>query len=138
MNIPMMIRRTALVSAWILFHGLAIAQQDQLSLRHGTYVLTSVACKDAPFAAIMAWDGEAFSGPHSSKCRSSVQHHGNQFTVSTTCDALGDGTPDRSKYVDTFELTRLSSISFSIARNEQPQTIYRFCSATKKNVQEKP
>jgi hypothetical protein len=109
-------------------HALA---QDELSLKHGTYVLEGTGCKEPPFAAMMSWDGAGFSGPHDSRCTSSVlSHHGSEYRVRTTCAAQGDGSPNPSgrPEVETFSLTRLSSTRFSIAEGKQPQSTYRWCS----------
>lgn len=73
----------------------ALGQQATLQLKHGVYVQQPNACKDAPLAAMKSWDGIGFSGAHSSKCTSRVlRRKGMQFTVSTTCAAFGDGSPD--------------------------------------------
>lgn len=45
--------------------GLIVAQQAHFILEHGDYVQEPLACKDAPFAAIMSWNGIGFSDPHS-------------------------------------------------------------------------
>ena len=126
--------------ACILISGLALAQQDQLSLKQGTYVVASSDCKEPPFAVMKSWDGVGFFGPHASKCKSRVlSSQGNQFTMSTTCAALGDGTPDRSGYVDTFLLTRLSNTRFVIQKRTGPGNTYRWCSAEGAgNTKERP
>ncbi len=76
-----------------LSSNLAFAQ-DLLPVEHGTYVREGTSVDDAPFAAILEYDGTTIAGPHSSACRSTVvSREGNEYRVSTTCDALGDGTP---------------------------------------------
>jgi hypothetical protein len=68
--------------------------KDLLPLAHGTYVREDFDAADAPFAAILEYDGSAFSGPHSSACVSKVlDHDGAKYRVSTTCSAAGDGSP---------------------------------------------
>ena len=97
MGLAATFRSTILTSAWLLVPALALAQREQLPLKHGTYVLANIACKEPPLAAMMSWDGVGFSGPHASKCVSHVlSHHGSRFSVTTTCSALGDGTPNPS------------------------------------------
>ena len=118
--------------ACVLIPCFALADHDQLSLKQGTYVVASSDCKEPAFAVMKSWDGVGFSGPHSSKCTSRVlSRHGNQFTMSTTCAALGDGTPDQSGYVDNFLLTRLSNTRFNIRKDNDPhpETTYRWCLA---------
>ena len=119
-------------AACILIPCFALAQEDQLLLKHGTYVQEPNECKDPPLAAMMYWDGVGFSGPHSSACTSSVlSHHGKQFSVSTSCTSLGDGTPNPSgqPYVEAFSLARLSSARFVMSKDKQTQSTYRWCSA---------
>jgi hypothetical protein len=106
--------------------------QTQLSLRHGTYVRSTMPCKDAPSAAIISWDGSAFSGAHSSKCTSNVAHgEGSHFQVSTSCSAQGDGSQNYSgkDYVDSFLLNRISMNSFAILKENESDATYRWCSA---------
>jgi hypothetical protein len=106
------------------------AQTQQLTLKHGTYVATSSPCEGAAFAVMMSWDGATFSGPHSSKCTTRVLgHQRNWYSVSTTCAALGDGTPDPSGYVEKLSLTRLSNSRFALSKDHETQrTAYRWCS----------
>jgi hypothetical protein len=124
--------KLAMSIACILIPGFSLAQHNQLSLKQGTYVVASSDCKEPAFAVIKSWDGVGFSGSHSSKCTSRVlSRQGNQFTMSTTCAALGNGTPDRSGYVDNFLLTRLSNTRFNVRKDKSPhpETTYRWCSA---------
>ncbi len=122
--------RIAMRAAWILIPCFALAQQDQLSLKHGTYVVEGSSCKEPAFAAMMSWDGTGFSGPHASKCVSRVlSHQGNEFSVSTTCSALGDSTesPSGQAYVETLSLTRLSNTRIAISNGTKPKATYRWC-----------
>lgn len=101
-----------------------------MSLRHGIYVDQSVSCKEAPLASMRSWDGVGFSGPHSSRCTSQmVNHHGNEFRVTTSCAALGDGTPTPSGKVDveTITVTQLSHVSFESSSATKPKMTYRWC-----------
>ena len=127
------VTQTAISAAWILIPCFALAQHDQLSLKHGSYVQKGVPCKDAPFAVMKSWDGVGFFGPHSSRCTTRVlSHHGNKFNTSTTCTAIGDGTPLPSgpADVETLSLIRLSNTLFTTSPANQPQaTTYRWCSA---------
>jgi hypothetical protein len=111
--------------------SLVSSSQDQLSLRHGVYVRSETPCKDAPNAAIIVWDGSEFSGAHSSKCTSHVNHRdGSRFQISTSCLAQGDGSPNPSGLasVDSFLLNRLSLRSFQMLKSKQPDATYRWCS----------
>jgi hypothetical protein len=84
-----------LIVAGLLVVGCAqAAAQDLLPVEHGTYVREGFSAEDPPFAAIIEYDGTTLSGPHSNACRSTVlSHHGKDYLLSTTCAALGDGTP---------------------------------------------
>jgi hypothetical protein len=132
--------KTALsVSVWILVPLSTLSQNDDLSLKHGTYVLETSKCKEPAFAAVISWDGVGFSGPHSARCASRVvSRHGNQYSVNTSCGALGDGSPDRSGYVDAISLTRLSNTRFMISKENEPQGKYRWCGSETDNSKAKP
>ena len=111
---------------------LIVAQTDPLSLKHGVYVEKHEKCKGAPNAAIMVWDGVGFSGAHSSRCTSRVLHRDkNRFQVSTSCSALGDGSPSGSgtDAADSALLTRLSSTAFVMLRDRQEPRSFHWCSA---------
>jgi hypothetical protein len=49
--------KIAINSAWLALPFVAVPQTNQLSLKLGLYVREPVACKDAPNATIMHWDG---------------------------------------------------------------------------------
>lgn len=105
------------------------AQNRSLSLKHGIYVAGPYSCKDAPNAAIMQWDGVGFSGAHSSRCTTRVLSRvGARFKVSTVCTALGNGTPDSSRFTDVYSIDRVSETSFSIQWPNQNQQAFRWCS----------
>ena len=109
----------------------AFPQEPHLALKHGIYVREKAPCKGAPNAAILSWDGAGFSGAHSSKCTSRVlSRSGQMFRVSTTCSALGDGSPNPqgSESADSFMLTLLSSTRFEIRKESHDQGTYRWCS----------
>jgi hypothetical protein len=116
MTPPATLRRTILTAAWLLVPCLALAQREQLPLKHGTYVLANIACKEPPLAAMISWDGVGFSG--------------SRFSV-TTCSALGDGTPNPSGqvYVETLSVTRLSNARISMSSDAKQPATYRWCSA---------
>ena len=119
-------------AAWILVPCFALAQHDELSLKRGTYVREGSECKEPPFAAMMSWDGIGFAGPHSSKCKTRVlSRHGNQFSVSTACNAIGDGTPKPSGQFDVeiLSLVRLSNTRFVTSNEAKPRATYRWCPA---------
>lgn len=131
MSIGGMVFNASIKSVGLLFAVLMPAQQLSLHLRHGDYVQESVACKDAPFAAILSWNGASFPDPHSSQCRSRLlAQSGNRYDISNTCAALGDGTPDRSGYVDRFTITRLSDSRFALTKGGKSIGIYRWCNAS--------
>jgi hypothetical protein len=49
--------RIVISAVGILIPRFALAQHDQLSLKHGTYVLEPSEWKQPPFAAMKSWDG---------------------------------------------------------------------------------
>ena len=116
----------------------ALAQdQSAIHLRHGIYVVSGTKCKDAPFAAMSIWDGVGFGGPHESQCKTRLLHRQGQiFDVSTTCSALGDGTPTTSSSLSE-RVTILGREAFSarpLTGTEKRQAsadaaTYRWCSA---------
>ncbi len=111
----------------------AVAQDAPLSLKHGIYVAKPSSCKGAPNARILQWDGVGFSGAHSSRCTTRVLSHlGTRYELSTTCSAMGDGSPDTSGYVDLRSLTRTSATAFIMQARHQDQQAFRWCSV--KNV----
>jgi hypothetical protein len=130
--------------AYLVISIVAMAQNPQLPLKHGTYVDESVSCKEPPFAVTQSWDGTGFSGPHSSSCKSHIlSQRGNQFHIATSCAAIGDGTSNPSGQVDTetLILTRLSNTRFERFSESKPKATYRWCSATNETrgvAKEKP
>jgi hypothetical protein len=109
----------------------ALSGDQPLSLKHGIYV-RGKSCKDAPNAEILIWDGIGFSGAHSSQCLSQAQRQsGARFQIKTTCQKLGDGTPNSSKssYEDLFVLNRISNTHFEVAKENRPTANFRWCSA---------
>ena len=120
------------LAAWISLQFAALSQDQPLTIKRGVYVREPAQCKEAPNAAIMSWDGVGFSGPHSSKCTSSVLHKkGRKYEISTSCSSLGDGSPNPTgaPFVESFVLTRVSNTQFIITEDNQPQGTYRWCSA---------
>ena len=65
-----------------------------LPLEAGVYVRDGVPCHDAPFAALIQYDGASFSGPHSSDCTTTVvnRNGAKSYSLQTTCHAAGDGS----------------------------------------------
>jgi len=118
----------ALVSATILLsQGLA---QAPLALKHGVYVQTGTPCTDPPNAAIVLWDGIGFSGAHDSKCTTMADPPKKNGTrrITTTCNALGDGTPTQSSTV-TQRITLRGDHSFTLKGEDgagKPSG-YRWC-----------
>ena len=126
------LRIAAVALLWLNLPGLLLGQGPDLGLKHGTYVQAPVSCKEPPFAAMQAWDGVGFFGPHSSRCTSRVlSHHNNHFRISTSCKAIGDGTPDPDgqSYVETITLTRLSRVRFVKSSEAKRESTFRWCSA---------
>jgi hypothetical protein len=90
----MRIAQTLLAAAMLVAASAHAETKDLLPLAHGTYVREGYDAEDAPFAAILEFDGSTFSGAHSSACVSEVlDHDGAKYRVRTTCFAEGDGTP---------------------------------------------
>jgi len=119
------------LAAMILLPLAAVSQDQQLTIKPGVYVREPAPCKGAPNASIMSWDGAGFSGPHSSKCKSTVlRKDGKKYEIKTSCSDLGDASPNPSgtPFVESFLLTRLSSTQFTLAKDNQPQGTYRWCS----------
>ena len=105
------------------------AQPEPLPLKHGNYVQESYSCTRPPFAAMMSWDGIGFSGPHSSRCTTRVLvRHENRYSISTSCAALGDGSPDNSKYVDSASVTLVSNTRFQLSKRSRRAIEFRWCS----------
>jgi hypothetical protein len=124
--------RTAMSAAWILTSSITLAQNDQLSLKHGAYVREPYRCGGQPNAAILSWDGVGFSGAHSTRCTTRVlSRQDNRYQLSTACAALGDGSSNPSGHPDvgTFSLTRLSNARFVVVKEPATQGTYRWCSA---------
>ena len=95
------------LAAWLSQPFGALTQDQELTIDPGVYVREPASCKSAPNAAILLWDGVGFSGPHSSKCKSTVlSKRGRQYEISTSCAALGDGSSnsDDKPFVETFVL----------------------------------
>jgi hypothetical protein len=64
-----------------------------LPIEPGTWVTAGLSFSDAPLAAIMTYDGHAISGPHSSRCTTTVlSQEDATYLLSTTCRGLGDGS----------------------------------------------
>ena len=130
MKVHHLLYKTIVIASWFCIPLIVSAQIQDLSLKHGIYVLRGVDCKEPPFAALKSWDGVGFAGPHSGQCTTNVlSHRGNHFDVSTTCAALGDGTPNRSGYVEKLSLTRISSTNFLIVNANNTTSHYRWCTA---------
>lgn len=130
-----MIRRNVAAKRFTLLAALtmpllAVAQDGLPALKHGIYVEKSYPCKGAPNAAIAEWDGKGFSGAHSSQCTTRVlSRTGATYKLSTSCAAMGDGTPDNSGYVDVFSLTRKSMVSFDLLKPKATEQLaFRWCS----------
>ena len=119
----------------LFFASLAAgAQAAILPIRPGDYVRDGTPCRDAPFAALMRYDGESFSGPHESACTTVMlgRPGPRTYSLKTTCRAAGDGTPNGS-YTETQMVKVLSPshIIFSHATGvgARDHAGYRSCPA---------
>jgi hypothetical protein len=119
----------ALVCAFLTATGASPAPKP-LPLEHGVYIQKAFACKGAPNAAVRVWDGVGLSGAHSSHCTSRiVSRTATTFTMSTTCAALGDGSPQPSGVAEEFTLSSVSKTAFVMSRRHERGIAYRRCSA---------
>lgn len=106
--------------------GAALA--SPLPLARGDYVIAGQSCREAPFAAMMRFDGRGFSGPHASQCTSVVlSRAGKAYRVRTTCNALGDGTRTRPSAI-LERYTVISSTRF-VSGSGAGALTYRLCHA---------
>lgn len=120
----MKLSRTVLTITALLASGAACA--SSLPLTRGDYVIAGQPCRDAPFAAMVRFDGQGFNGPHSSQCRSTVvARSGKTYRIRTQCAALGDGTLVRPN-VMTQRYAVLSPTSFT-RKTATGSLTYRFC-----------
>jgi len=132
MKLPGYFYSAMAVAAWLSQPFGALTQDQQLTIDRGVYVREPAQCKGAPNAAIMSWDGVGFSGPHSSKCKSTVlSKNGKKYEISTSCSALGDGSPNPAgtPFVESFVLTWRSNTQFTVTKGNQPEGKYRWCSS---------
>lgn len=115
-----------IVLAAALFATVAQAA-GPLAIRSGDYVLADTPCREAPFAALMHYDGHALSGPHESACTTRLLGRtGGDVRLATTCRALGDGTPAKpSTFVARYRVDSPTSLTV-IAATGSPRR-YRWC-----------
>ena len=124
--------RPTLLSAICLAALASGAQAASLPIKRGAYVRDGVPCRDAPFAALMQYDGKSFSGPHESDCTTLVRGRPGPRTylLKTTCRAAGDGTPNES-YAETQTVKVLSrshiTFSHTTGAGAEDRAGYRFC-----------
>ena len=110
------------------------AQAATLPIRHGDYVRDGVPCRDAPFAALMHYDGQSFSGPHASACTAMLLRRPGPRTYSlkSTCRAAGDGSPNGAyTEMQTIKVLSPSHIIFTHLTGAGVQDLagYRACRA---------
>ncbi len=106
----------------------SVLAAETLPIDRGTWVREGYACHDAPFAAMFSYDGQSISGPHSSRCETSVvAQAGTTYDVSTTCRGLGDGTPD-APFTEAERFTVESATRVEFA-HRQDRAEYRWCGA---------
>jgi hypothetical protein len=122
----------AMVAMSLLGWSHSAAAADVLPLAHGDYVLASVPCKAPPFAAMMNFDGRGLGGPHVSQCVTKIlTHAAGRYTITTSCQAAGDGTPI-PRAISSQDLTIVSP-KHVILQNSQAGAEaldYRWCSAS--------
>ena len=101
--------RTAFLSLCGFAALAGAAEAATLPIRLGDYVRDGTPCRDAPFAALMRYDGESFSGPHESACATVLLRKPGPrtYVLRSTCRAAGDGTPSGS-YTETQTVRVLS------------------------------
>lgn len=103
-----------------------------LPLQPGTYVREGSECVDPPFAAMMTYDGKAFSDPHSHDCRSTiVSRKGADYVVRTNCIAAGVGAAPRvaeTERVTVLSPTRIATLGTTGA-GKPDKAIFRRCGA---------
>ena len=114
---------------WPLLLMTGFAQAATLPLKPGTFVQTSVPCKDPPFAAMFDYDGRALSYPHASHCRSAIaSHEGRFYHVRETCTALGDGSAAApSTSITLYKI--LSRQRVDVGQGGKASVAYRWCPA---------
>ena len=120
----------ALLAAGMLVAVSAHAEtKNLLPLEHGTYVREDFDATDAPFAAIIEYDGSTFAGPHSSACVSEVlDHDGAKYRIRTTCFAEGDGTP-AAPYSEKERIVVQSPTRMQFTHNDD-SAVYRLVKAS--------
>ena len=105
------------------------ALPERLPLKHGNYVQESYSRTRPPFAAMMSWDGIGFSGSALKPMHNFVLvRYENRYSISTSCAALGDGSPDISKYVDSASVTLVSNTRFQLSKRSGRAIEFRWCS----------
>lgn len=117
---------------WPLLLMTGAVQAATLPLKAGTYVLTGVPCDEPPFAAMFDYDGNRFSYPHASKCRSTiVSRHGRVYRVREQCAALGDGSPTAPfTTVTNYKIVSQTRVALLRAdeKRDPVSRVYRRCS----------
>ena len=111
-----------------------ISAQAAVPITPGDYVRDGVQCRDAPFAALLKFDGKAFSGVHESDCATTViSRTGRRYALKSTCRAAGDGKP-QTPYTEIQNVTVLSptriTFSHKAATGKIDSADYRLCPAS--------
>lgn len=97
-------------------------------LKPGIYVQKSVACADAPNAAIRRYDGRGISDPHSRACQARVlSRKGTSYSVVQSCIDAGAGPAPRVS--ERQVVTVPDALTFTI-RTRGAGTTYRYCPAS--------
>jgi hypothetical protein len=101
---------------------------DVVRLKHGEYVLAEVSCQDAPFAAIVSYDGKGFGDPHSHDCHSHLTgRDGSGMKVETNCVNSGQGAAPR---IISSETIRLGSFTAFDVTSKAQTSSFRWCATT--------
>jgi hypothetical protein len=100
-----------------------------LPLHSGTYVQSGTPCRNAPFAAMMSYDGKGLGDPHSAHCRSRIlARNGDRYRVSTTCRANGDGSPTTpTTMTTTLRIPSRTSFVYTSAGSREAGSAFRLC-----------
>jgi len=109
----------------------ALASQSAVPVKSGVYVRDGVACRDAPFAALLTYNGKAFLGPHDGDCTSVLlRRTGRRYELEMTCRAVSEARP-RVDYGEAQTVTVISATRFNFSHRTGTGRIdranYRLC-----------
>lgn len=100
-----------------------------LPMKPGSWVMIGDSCKDFAFASQFDYDGNAFSYPHATHCRSVIRaHSGRSYTIDETCTANGDGSrADPFSHAATFVIASPTRIVRRPGPGFEQPYEYRWC-----------